>query len=64
MPIYEYKCEKDHVFEVQQSISENPLEECKICREENNVSTPVKKLISASTFHLQGGGWARDNYSK
>ena len=28
MPIYEYKCENGHVFDVMQSMSDDPLTEC------------------------------------
>ena len=28
MPIYEYKCENGHVFDVMQKLSEDPLASC------------------------------------
>lgn len=45
MPVYEYEhtqkhCEIGHVFEVEQSIKEEPLNSCPKC------NRPVKKLIS------------------
>lgn len=53
MPIYDYKCEKDHEFETQHSINDK-LEECPICAE-NNESTKVTRLISkGSSFVLNG----------
>jgi len=58
MPIYEYSCGKCGTFEVNQSISEAPLERCPHCR------AKVTKLISASAFHLKGGGWYADAYQK
>lgn len=62
MPTYEYLCENKHqVFEVQQSIKDDPLTLCPHCKEEG-VEAPVKKLISNSNFHLVGGGWAKDRY--
>jgi len=60
--IYEYECEIHKVFEVQQSISDKTLEECPHCKADGKTST-VKKLISMSSFVLNGKGWARDNYS-
>lgn len=58
MPIYEYECRAcDTVFEVQQRMSEDPLKECPECQGE------VKKLISATSFTLKGGGWYADGYS-
>jgi len=61
MPLYEYMCPKHNEFEVQQSIKDDPLEFCPQCKEEG-ADTPVKKLISQSSFVLMGGGWAADNY--
>ncbi|OQX16977.1 MAG: transcriptional regulator [Desulfobulbaceae bacterium A2] len=58
MPIYEYECKGcAKVFEVQQRMSESPLEQCPDC------GAPVKKLVSRSAFHLKGGGWYSDGYS-
>ena len=31
MPIYEYKCDNGHVFEVIQKMSDEPLRECEEC---------------------------------
>ncbi len=58
MPIYEYECKScENVFEVQQRMTDNPLKKCPDCNGE------VKKLISASSFQLKGGGWYSDGYS-
>jgi putative FmdB family regulatory protein len=58
MPIYEYGCENcGKVDEVIQSISDEPLETCRLCGK-----GPVKKLISRSSFHLKGGGWYVTDY--
>jgi len=56
MPTYEYECSKGHVFEVEQSITANPLKRCKLCR------AKVRRLISASHFILKGSGWYADGY--
>lgn len=58
MPIYEYSCGKCGTFEINQSISEETLKRCPKCR------SKVTKLISASAFHLKGGGWYADAYQK
>jgi len=58
MPIYEYECPKCGTFEVNQSISDSHLKRCPSCR------AKVTKLISASAFHLKGGGWYADSYQK
>jgi putative FmdB family regulatory protein len=58
MPVYEYKCSVcERVFEVQQKISDAPLTTCSEC------GGGMKKLVSASAFHLKGGGWYADGYS-
>lgn len=56
MPIYEYACEScGHRFEKLVRINAEPPS----CPECEGV---VKKLISASSFVLKGGGWYRDGY--
>lgn len=58
MPIYEYECTScDKVFEVRQRISDEPLRNCPDC------GGMVKKIVSASSFLLKGGGWYADGYS-
>jgi putative FmdB family regulatory protein len=53
MPIYEYACKAcGHTFDTIQSFSEEPLTDCPVCKE-----PALKKLISASAFHLKGSGW-------
>lgn len=58
---YEYSCEKCGIIEVQQKISDPILTYCPHCKE-NDIETPVKKLISATTFVLKGGGWGSEGY--
>ena len=58
MPIYEYKCSKcEHQFEVIQRFSDNPVESCPECNEKS-----VKKLVSAPSFRLKGGGWYETDF--
>jgi putative FmdB family regulatory protein len=57
VPTYEYECSRcPRVFEVRQRISEKPLETCDVC------GGPVRRLLSASTFILKGGGWYVTDY--
>jgi putative FmdB family regulatory protein len=58
VPIYEYECRKCGVFDYEQSIADRPLARCPNCR------SKVTKLISASAFHLKGGGWYADGYDR
>ena len=58
MPIYEYKCLKcGHQFEVIQRFSDNPVESCPACNRKT-----VKKLVSAPSFRLKGGGWYETDF--
>jgi putative FmdB family regulatory protein len=58
MPIYEYKCKKcGSEFEVFQKISEADAKSCKFCH------GPVNKLMSLSSFQLQGSGWYVTDYA-
>lgn len=58
MPVYEYECSGcEKVFEIQQRMSDDPLQECPEC------NGKVKKLMSANSFQLKGGGWYADGYS-
>jgi putative FmdB family regulatory protein len=60
MPTYEYHCKAcDHEFEREQRISDPPLKTCPRCK-----ARQVKRLISRTSFHLKGGGWYSDLYSK
>src|SRR2546430_571272 len=59
MPIYEYECAKcGKRFEYQQSMSEPPKKKCEKC------GGKLERLISQTAFHLKGGGWYKDLYSK
>jgi putative FmdB family regulatory protein len=59
MPTYEYQCEKCGVeFEREQRISDDPIRTCPKCGAKR-----AKRLISATSFVLKGGGWYSDLYS-
>ena len=60
MPIYEYACEKcGEVTEKLVSISgDNNEIDCPKC------SSKATKIMSASAFHLKGGGWYSQGYSR
>ena len=58
MPIYEYECSKcGKQSEAMQKFSDPPLTECGHCHGH------LRKLISASTFHLKGSGWYTTDYA-
>lgn len=52
MPTYQYRgTECDHVFEVRQSFSDDPVATCEIC------GKPVRRVIHASPVVFKGTGW-------
>jgi putative FmdB family regulatory protein len=58
MPIYEYACpDCGHKFDEIQKFTDAPIAVCPKC-----AATNVKKLISATSFVLKGGGWYKDHY--
>ncbi|MBT8443072.1 MAG: zinc ribbon domain-containing protein [Gammaproteobacteria bacterium] len=60
MPIYEYQCQScEHIFDVLQKMSEDPLTYCPECGEPK-----LKKLLSAPNFRLKGGGWYETDFKK
>ena len=56
MPIYEYKCENGHVFDVMQSISDDPLAECIEC------NAPVRKVLRPVGISFKGSGFYSTDY--
>jgi putative FmdB family regulatory protein len=58
MPIYEYVCGVcGHEMEVLQKISDAPLRKCPECGKSS-----LRKLISAPSFRLKGGGWYETDF--
>ncbi|MGF1472674.1 MAG: FmdB family zinc ribbon protein [Rubrobacteraceae bacterium] len=56
MPIYEYKCENGHVFDIMQKMSEDPLRSCIECE------APVKKLLHPVNISFRGSGFYSTDY--
>jgi len=56
MPIYEYKCENDHVFDVIQKMTDEPLRECEEC------GAPAARVLSAPAIHFKGSGFHNTDY--
>lgn len=58
MPIYEYQCvECQHIEEVIQKVSDDPLLECPSCNQ-----PALKKNVTAAGFRLSGGGWYETDF--
>ena len=58
MPIYEYKCENGHVFDIMQRMSEDPLTACVEC------DAPVRKVLHPVGISFKGSGFYSTDYSK
>ena len=56
MPIYEYKCEKGHVFEVMQRMTDDPVSSCTTC------SAPVQRVFHPVAVHFKGSGFYNTDY--
>jgi putative FmdB family regulatory protein len=58
MPIYEYRCERGHTFEVMQSMSDDPLTSCSTC------DAPVQRVFHPVAVHFKGSGFYTTDYGK
>jgi putative FmdB family regulatory protein len=58
MPIYEYKCENGHVFEVIQKMSDEPLRECEEC------GAPASRVLTPPAIHFKGSGFHNTDYGR
>jgi putative FmdB family regulatory protein len=58
MPIYEYRCERGHTFEVIQRMVDDPLTVC----EEHG--TPVQRVFHPVAVHFKGSGFYNTDYGK
>jgi putative FmdB family regulatory protein len=58
MPIYEYRCEKGHTFEVTQRMTDDPLTECTVC------GAPVQRVFHPVAVHFKGSGFYTTDYGK
>jgi putative FmdB family regulatory protein len=58
MPIYEYRCDRGHTFEVMQRMTEDPLSECQEC------GAPVQRVFHPVAVHFKGSGFYNTDYGK
>jgi putative FmdB family regulatory protein len=58
VPIYEYKCDNGHVFDVMQKMAEEPLTECVEC------GAPAHRVLTAPAVHFKGSGFYNTDYGK
>src|SRR3954467_932519 len=58
MPIYEYRCENGHTFEVMQKMTDPPVESCP------EDGTPVQRVFHPVAVHFKGSGFYNTDYGK
>ena len=56
MPIYEYRCEHGHTFEVMQRMSDDPVVSCQTC------DAPVERVFHPVAVHFKGSGFYNTDY--
>jgi putative FmdB family regulatory protein len=58
MPIYEYRCDNGHNFEVMQRMTDDPLTSCSTC------GAPVQRVFHPVAVHFKGSGFYNTDYGK
>ena len=56
MPIYEYKCDNGHVFDVIQRMADEPLTKCEEC------GAPAARVLTPPAIHFKGSGFHNTDY--
>jgi putative FmdB family regulatory protein len=56
MPIYEYRCDNGHLFEVMQRITDDPVTHCETCE------APVSRVFHPIAVHFKGKGFYNTDY--
>ena len=56
MPLYEYRCDRGHTFEVMQRMSDDPLSTCQTC------DAPVVRVFHPVAVHFKGKGFYNTDY--
>jgi putative FmdB family regulatory protein len=56
MPIYEYRCEQGHTFEVMQRMTDDPVASCQTC------DAPVQRVFHPVAVHFKGSGFYNTDY--
>ena len=58
MPIYEYRCQNDHRFEVLQKFADDPITECEVC------GAPAQRVLHPVAIHFKGSGFYSTDYGR
>ena len=58
MPIYEYRCDRGHTFEVLQRMSDDPVTVCTTC------DAKVQRVLHPVAVHFKGSGFYTTDYAR
>ena len=58
MPIYEYRCDNGHTFEVKQRMIDDALTSCSTCE------APAQRVFHPVAVHFKGSGFYNTDYGK
>jgi putative FmdB family regulatory protein len=58
MPIYEYRCQNEHRFEVLQKFADDALTECEVC------GAPAQRVMHPVAIHFKGSGFYSTDYGR
>jgi putative FmdB family regulatory protein len=58
MPVYEYRCDRGHTFEVIQPMTDDPVTSCSTC------NAPVQRVFHPVAVHFKGSGFYTTDYAK
>jgi putative FmdB family regulatory protein len=58
LPIYEYRCRNGHVFDVMQSMSDDPVDKCQVC------GAQVERVFHPVAVHFKGSGFYTTDYGR
>jgi len=56
MPVYEYRCDNGHTFEVMQRMTDDPVSVCQTC------DAPVQRVFHPVAVHFKGSGFYSTDY--
>jgi putative FmdB family regulatory protein len=58
MPLYDYRCENGHTFEVMQRMSDDPVTACVRC------GATVRRVLHPPAVHFKGSGFYTTDYGR
>src|SRR3954454_375234 len=56
MPIYEYRCDNGHHFDVMQKMTDGPVTQCEVC------GATVQRVFHPIAVHFKGSGFYNTDY--